>query len=130
MNLSVWAVMALAGFAAARAARIVTADTITAGLRERIKLWAYTYRPGANGKPKPNRARLWFNGLITCPHCAGWWFSMITGATILTPSGWWRQQPMLVSMVQCWMLAGVQSFLVSVQRDADSDVIQVEEKTD
>lgn len=127
MNLTVWAVMALAGFAAARAARLVTADSITAGLRERIKLWAYTYRPDTAGHPKPNRFRLWFNGLITCPHCAGWWMSMITGATILLSNGWWREQPILVSMTQCWMLAGIQSFLVSVQRDADSDVVKVED---
>lgn len=95
---------ALCALASYRAARLVVFDTIAEPFRRRLSLWAY---PG----DKRHRVREWLVDLTSCPHCIGWWWSMIAAIVWLTATGWpgvWQ------AAVFAWAVAGLQSLLSSV----------------
>lgn len=77
--------------AAARATRLVTADTIADGVRDRI-----------------TEGRDWWHDLLTCPYCAGWWISMLTYAVSVVALGRVHDVPWLVHAVEAWAVAGAQ----------------------
>lgn len=114
------ALIFVSALAANRAARAIALDTITARFRDRLQLWAYAIREDRNGKLKGNYWRSKLHGLLTCPHCIGSWLSWFTTAIVLLATGAWRTQPIIVSLVICWAVAGIQDFIVSVQVKADA----------
>lgn len=114
------ALILVSALAANRAARAIALDTISARFRDRLQLWAYSIRQDRNGKLRGNFWRAKLHGLLTCPHCCGAWLSWLTTAIVLFATGQWREQPIIVSMVECWAVAGIQDFIVSVQVRADA----------
>lgn len=66
-----WLVLVLLAFGTHRLTRIVTSDSITAGLRTR---WFIRFPPiGARHHP--------LGELVDCPWCIGWWLSgLLVGA--------------------------------------------------
>jgi Protein of unknown function (DUF1360) len=61
--------------AAARVARAISVDDITAPLRNRL-----TERAASEGDGKYHRARQLLVDLICCPVCVGWWASLTMSA--------------------------------------------------
>lgn len=107
----------VAGFAANRAARAIAVDTITAGFRKRVEFWAYEARFDRDGNLKGNWWRAKVHGLLTCPHCAGFWLSGSTAAWLwifLNVGTWW------LFPFAWWAVAGIQDVLTSVQSKADA----------
>jgi hypothetical protein len=115
-----------AAFAAFRGARAVTGDSITDSLRERLLVW--TIADGLTDEQVARREWLAGNanqgssktGLLACPHCTGAWLSWIATAAVLGATGQWRRQPLIVSALQGWAVAGLQSLLTSTQVALDA----------
>jgi hypothetical protein len=63
------------GLAAARIARAISSDEITAPLRERI---ARAAGPEHSGRGRP--LVKWASELVNCPVCTGWWASLALSA--------------------------------------------------
>lgn len=73
--------------AVARLTGLITADTITEPVRDRVLAWLDD-TPGSSGE--------WFASLITCPWCAGMWVSLIA-----SPLAWffWDSPVMLIPAI-------------------------------
>lgn len=72
--------------AAARLTRLVTRDTITEPLRDKILLNPAQRRAQAAGaaipaptNPRSARARAWLHTLVTCDWCTGMWVAALVG---------------------------------------------------
>jgi Protein of unknown function (DUF1360) len=115
----------LAALAAHRAARAITADSISDGFRNRLELWAYTERRHPDGSLRSNRGREWLNGLLTCPHCCGAWLSWIAvlWLWVFAGIGTWWSVPLAM-----WAVAGAQSFLASAQGERDASAHLAEQR--
>lgn len=94
--------VACVALAAYRVARLIAADSITLPTRKRIYRLAF---PGGDSGEIMHPWD-WLYGLISCPHCIGFWSSL---------GMWW-----LWSLGHCWLqivavlaAAGVQSYLSS-----------------
>jgi hypothetical protein len=81
--------------AAARATRLVTADTILDGPRDRIK-------------------GVTLDELVRCPYCVGWWLSVVTYVVAVLVLGRVHDAPILWHCVMVWAVAGAQSLLNAV----------------
>lgn len=69
--------------AVARVTGLITADSITEPVRDRITIWL---------DDTPGSAGAWFSDLITCPWCAGMWVSLIA-----SPLAWfWGDSPFML----------------------------------
>jgi hypothetical protein len=77
--------------AATRATRLVTADTIADGVRDRI-----------------TDGRQWWSDLLSCPYCAGWWLSLATYAVAVVALGRVHDVPWLAHALEAWAVAGAQ----------------------
>ena len=90
-------------FAAYRATRLVVFDSIVSPLHRRLEVW--TYRNGIE-----SNVGIFLIDLTNCPHCTGWWMSMITSlvwATTVESYGWFG------TMIFAWAVAGLQSVVSS-----------------
>lgn len=93
-----------------RAARVVAVDTITDPFRYWLHRRGYFVTMtsvGADVEPRPHRMLVrWAYGLVSCPYCIGFWFSLAT---------WWCWRNVDGSHV--WIaaaaVAGVQTVLQS-----------------
>jgi hypothetical protein len=66
-------IIVIIAFAAFRATRLVTSDTITDGLRDRLERWAWDF---SGPKPQSRGAwRTWIVEGVTCQWCLGVWMS-------------------------------------------------------
>ena len=63
------------GLAAARVARAVSCDEVTAPLRDRLARAARAAHGGGSG-----RVVRWLSELVHCPVCTGWWTSLALSA--------------------------------------------------
>ena len=63
------------GLAAARVARVISCDEITAPLRDRLARAARSVDGGGHG-----RLVRWASELVHCPVCTGWWASLALSA--------------------------------------------------
>jgi hypothetical protein len=88
--------VAVLALAASRLTRAVSLDEITRPVRERIG-----ERAGRGGT-----ALTWFNKLITCPLCIGWWISI--GVSLVAPG---RHR-----VLRGVSVAGAQTFLALAER--------------
>jgi hypothetical protein len=83
MVIPVWLQLALYALAVARVTGLITADSITEPIRDRVILWLDD-TPGSSGE--------WFSTLITCPWCAGMWVSLVAA-----PLVWfWGDTPVML----------------------------------
>lgn len=78
--------------AAARATRLVTADTIFDAWRDRVT--------------RSRRAKL--GELVACPFCAGWWLSVVTYVVAVVALGRVHEAPWLAHGIECWAVMGAQ----------------------
>lgn len=108
------------GLAAHRLARAIAFDSITDPFRHWV--WLHTNygseagpptgvslkrvtRYGLDAKPRTRRLWNWFYGLISCPHCCGWWIAL---GLFLAWQGWsWE------NLIGAVAAAGFQSALTS-----------------
>jgi hypothetical protein len=79
MVIPVWLQLLVYALAVTRLTGLVTADTITEPVRDRITLWLDD-TPGSSGQ--------WFSSLITCPWCASIWLSFIASSLIWFWGDW------------------------------------------
>jgi hypothetical protein len=79
MVIPVWLQLLVYALAVTRLTGLVTADTITEPVRDRITLWLDD-TPGSSGQ--------WFSSLITCPWCASIWLSFIASPLIWFWGDW------------------------------------------
>ncbi len=88
------------GLAAYRAARAVAIDTIT----EPVRLWL---------ESKPSRVARWFDELVGCPFCCGFWISGITYLVyvLVTPPS---HTAVMLHLIYWWAVAGLQAVLTAV----------------
>lgn len=120
------AIVLVVGLAAHRAARALTTDTITDRFRSWVYRHAYTVAPfnplppGTTDEDEAkmvdpdwtpggwetirSKAWVWVYGLVSCPHCAGFWFSV--GAYTL-----WVHQPDTQPYLIAVSVAGAQSVI-------------------
>ncbi|MEU9576267.1 DUF1360 domain-containing protein [Streptomyces chilikensis] len=103
--------LAVLGFAGYRATRVVTGDSITDPLRERLIDW--------HGAKPESTAREAVLTLATCTYCAGWWLSGLVLAAYLLASGAWHTAPVLVHGVEWLGVAGVQALLSRAETALD-----------
>ena len=81
-----WLAFVIITLAAARVTRLVTTDSITEPLRERLTRWPLAYE------------------LVTCPWCIGFWISLAWVAVWWTADGRavWLAAPFAVSYLVGW----------------------------
>jgi Protein of unknown function (DUF1360) len=105
------AAVVIVGLAVFRVARLITADSITDPMRDRLYVWAW--RDDGHGHQTPTAVwRTYVYELIRCPHCVGVWAA--AGAYL-----WWEflwTPPIYVAAI-----AGVASLLASAQTKLDAD---------
>jgi len=89
-------------FAAARATRFVTADSLLDRFRERLNNWFAD-------KPTSSWRTFWVT-LLSCPFCIGFWLSAVTVAVYLATSGRWHDAPVWVHLIEAWAVAGAQAW--------------------
>lgn len=83
MTLPAWLQLLLYALAVARVTGLITADTITEPIRDRIIGWLDDTE-GSSGA--------WFASLIQCPWCAGMWVSLLAA-----PLVWfWGDSPVML----------------------------------
>ena len=78
-----WLQLLVYALAVARLTGLITADTITEPVRDRITLWLDD-SPGSVGE--------WFSALITCPWCASVWVAFIASPLIW----FWGESPFML----------------------------------
>lgn len=83
MVIPVWLQLLLYALAVARLTGLVTADTITEPVRDRIIGWLDD-SPGSSGQ--------WFATLITCPWCASIWLSLVAAPLVWA----WGDTPVML----------------------------------
>lgn len=109
---------AVAALAAHRATRALTTDTISEPLRHRLWMWTIL-----DVTPEQRRRREWLagdtdkgsdvQGLIGCPHCAGFHLSYLAVAALAVAHRYrWRW---LDAIAVAWAVAAVQDTLASIQ---------------
>lgn len=127
MTLATVLILALATY---RAARLVTTDSLTDSLRERVKEWAWDSEnaraePDERGQityvpiPRGGAWRTYAYELIRCPHCMGVWFAF---AAVLI-FHWYAGSPdwsFGAWIVYVAAVAGAQSALASFTSKADA----------
>ena len=96
----------LIALAAFRATRLITSDTITEPLRDRLERWAWEFGP--NGQLKARGAlRTWLVEGLTCQWCLGVWMSAASYST-------WRWAGEVgLALLAILAIAGVECALAS-----------------
>lgn len=90
-------------FAAARATRFVTEDSLADRPRELINNW-FADKP-------TSKARTFWTMLLACLFCVGFWLSAATVAVYLAASGRWHDASVWVHLIEVWAVAGAQAWL-------------------
>ena len=97
-------IFTLLSFAAYRAARAISLDTITEPLRDGLEDWSI----GHTGW----RRKL--SELVSCGWCSGFWLSGITYFTYVAVTGSVDDEPVLIHLMWWWAVAGAQSLLIAI----------------
>lgn len=98
-------------FAAYRASRAVTIDSITRPFRDWLEL-------------RSTPIGHWFDQLFHCGWCTGFWLSGVTYFVwvLVTPL---RHTPVMVHLINWWAVAGLQALLIAIDtfflREAPTD---------
>jgi hypothetical protein len=83
MTIPAWLQLLLYALAVARVTGLITTDTITEPIRDRVIVWL---------DDTPGSAGAWFSSLITCSWCAGMWVSLAAA-----PLVWfWGDSPVML----------------------------------
>lgn len=105
-------VLVILAFAAYRAARALSLDTITIPIRDAVERWSWEKdEAGAYLYQRPVRAKL--AELLACGFCSSFWLAGITYLVWIVTTDV-DDIPVLEHVITWWAIAGVAAFLIAL----------------